>query len=408
MSTVLLYQQDDYMRLFEATVVGVDEGSGSVILDATAFYPTGGHQRCDQGRIEKGRNDYWIVTDVQKDDAGVVRHACLAARGHIQVGDRVRGSIHWSRRYRHMQLHTAQHIFSRFALDRFGVATGRADFAPEGGLAVMENPITWEQMLLLEDDVNRVIAEGRAVSRSIDDNGTTSITVDRLDENHCGGTHVRSTAEIGLFKITSVHNRNLNYEVGERARQIAIRVANHALEAAALFETHETKTLADRVRSLMAERNEAHKALEEQAEKTTQKQVQIAQQTAVPLNGAATIFRLELSHLSTKAVKEMVKKKLIADGQVWVCLADRRNLLIASRSDAVRADELLREFVGPWGMQGGGNPGFAQGGPVPDSVADPLDQVAQKLRSRDDEAGFGGASPTENRIGRRGPWPFGA
>lgn len=382
MSTALLYHQDDYMSSFEATVQSIETDTGVVILNATAFYPTGGHQWCDHGWIQKSRRDYMIVTDIQKDESNTVRHRYETLRGDIKAGDKVQGLIQWKRRFQHMQLHTSQHIFSQCALHRFGVKTGRADFSPEGGLAVLEIPLNWEQVFVLEDDVNRIIAEGRTVTRSIDKSGIVTISIDRLVKNQCGGTHVKSTSEIEMFKVTSVHNKNIYYDVGERAKQKSILLANNALESAALLEARRVNNLPEMVKRLIAERDEGIQKQAAWEEKTTEQQISLAKQTAVPMHREATIFQLNLSHIATNEVKKLVKNHLISEAQVWICMAHRRNMLISSSAEAINANELLENFIDQWGMQGGGNSGYAQGGPVPASVSDPTAEVTKWLLSR--------------------------
>ncbi len=379
MVTTLLYHQDDYMSSFEATVLEVDPGARSVVLDSTAFYPTGGHQHCDQGHLNKDRRNYVVVADVRIDDNGTVHHSYVAGKGEVAPGDKIHGKIHWDRRFRHMQLHTTQHIFSRFAQDRFNLCTGRADFGPDRGLAVMEQALSWEQILVLEDDVNRVIAEGHGISRSIDDQGVITISVDGIDDSLCGGTHVHSTREIGLFKVTGVHNKNVYYEVGDRARQVAIAYANAAIESAALLNLPQLRELPSGVQQILTAKEEADKRFEDWKEKTTQQQISKATQTATALNGSAKVYRLDLSHMSAKAARNLVKNQLLGDKQIWLCMTEKRNLLISSAVDEVGANDVLQRVIQEWGILGGGNPGLAQGGPIPESVEDPLTSITKWL-----------------------------
>lgn len=381
MSTTLLYHQDDYLKSFEATVQAIERDAKVVILTATAFYPTGGHQNCDQGWIQKGRRDYILVTDVQKNGCNIVEHHYEAFRGSIKPGDKVQGLIQWQRRFQHMRLHTAQHIFSSCALDRFGVKTGHADFSPDGGLAVLEDPLTWVQVFVLEDDVNRMIAEERKVTRSIDESGVVTISIDQLDSSHCGGTHVRSTAEIEMFKVTGMHNRNIYYQIGQRAKQKSIQLANSALESAALLQAREASCLPEMIHKLIIQRDEGFRKLAAWEEKITERQISMALQSAVPINDRVTVFQLNLSHVPTNDVKNLVKKQLISESQVWICLADRRNMLISSSAEVVDANEILQNFTGQWGMRGGGNFGYAQGGPVPEAIADPAAEVTKWILS---------------------------
>ncbi len=379
MSTILLYHQDDYMTSFEATVLKVDKAARYIVLDATAFYPTGGHQRSDQGFIKKDRKKYLVITNVQKSDSGEVYHYFEDSKLEIQAGDKVQGVIDWKRRYQHMQLHTAQHIFSRCARDRFDVETGRADFSHEGGMMVMNLPLTMEQVMVLEEDVNRIILENRKVYRTVGENGKITITIEHLDKNPCGGTHVRSTSEIDLFKITRINDRNIYYQVGRRARQLTLRMANAVLESSKLLQLSDFNKLTENVVHLLKEREQAQEKLRTWKEYLTQQEISHAKQTPLSFNNTLTLYSLNLPHLSSNEVKNLLKKHLIEKNQVWICLADKRNILISSTTKVINANEVLQKFINKWGMRGGGNSGIAQGGPVPENIANPLNEVTDWL-----------------------------
>ena len=105
METEKLYYSDPYLREFTATVLACEEAKGGfkVVLDRTAFYPEGGGQPADHGRLGGV-----AVTDVHEKE-GVIFHTCEQA---VEVGTEVTGVIDWERRFDHMQQHSGEHIIS--------------------------------------------------------------------------------------------------------------------------------------------------------------------------------------------------------------------------------------------------------------------------------------------------------
>lgn len=386
MGTDLLYHQDDYRASFEAKVLEVDREARSLVLDRTLFFPSGGHQHCDQGRIEKGRSSFAVVTDVTRDDSGAVHHVYEILQGAIEPGDRVKGSIEWPRRYHHMRLHTAQHLFSRFASERFTEATGRASFSPNGGKVVMQSELSWEQIFVLEDDVNRTIAADLDVRRVIDERGRITIEIEALHHDLCGGTHVRSTAEIELFKVIAVDRKNIFYEVGRRAIRASARLANEALRSAAILGCSDPIDLGHVIQKEMQSTQRASRRAFEWEERVTEMQIAAARRRAVRITEGTVLLQLDASHLSAKTVRNMLKKDLLEDNQIWVCLADRRNLLVATSSPAHDAERLLAPFRKRWHMMGAGAAGLAQAGPIPKDIEDPLGWIVNSLLEYDREA----------------------
>ena len=117
--TERLYYSDSHLIEFEARVVDVtDRVSGwtAIVLDRTAFYPTGGGQPSDTGTLNGAR----VVECIDDGDKGVLHVVQGAAPGR---GDVVRGRIDWSRRLDHMQQHTGQHILSQALITLFNAPT---------------------------------------------------------------------------------------------------------------------------------------------------------------------------------------------------------------------------------------------------------------------------------------------
>jgi alanyl-tRNA synthetase len=111
----------------------------------------------------------------------------------------------------------------------------------------------------------------------------------------------------------------------------------------------------------------------------TETQIATARRRVERITETTVLRRLDASHLSAKTVRNMLKQDLLEDDEVWVCLADRRNILLATSSPAHDAEQLLAPFRRKWKMRGAGASRLAQGGPVPEDIEDPLEEVAISL-----------------------------
>ncbi|MEW5748875.1 MAG: alanyl-tRNA editing protein [Candidatus Thermoplasmatota archaeon] len=229
--TELLYMKDiesNYIREFEAAVV--ERGFDYVVLDRTAFYPLGGGQPSDTGRLEwpGGGAD---VREVTKKEG--VRHHLV--QNPELVPDRVKGVVDWDKRYGHMRMHTAQHIVSGVVYDLWKARTvgnqlyhdrSRIDFAPI--------KFTDGMVAELEARTNEILATGAKVEIATEDRSELERSVDSQRANldllpksvrelrvvrvpdydvcPCAGTHVRSLAEIGRIKVVKRENKGKDRE----------------------------------------------------------------------------------------------------------------------------------------------------------------------------------------------------
>jgi Ser-tRNA(Ala) deacylase AlaX len=235
--TQLLYYDDAYLRKFEAQVlqVGLDRGRTSMILDRTAFYPTGGGQPSDMGIIE-GENGRVDIVEVQW-NKGIVLHLEDGINDNISQGDYVKGTIDWNRRYSLMKNHTAAHIMAeavRRVLESPVETVGsgldvnkvRLDFA----LADSLRPVFHQ----IEEVANSVVKENRLVEIKIMSRDEAEKHVKRFHENlrtlpstvsqvrvvevegvhacACGGTHVKATGEIGTIRILGRSSKGKDVE----------------------------------------------------------------------------------------------------------------------------------------------------------------------------------------------------
>jgi Ser-tRNA(Ala) deacylase AlaX len=254
MSKIYSYEREPYRRELETEIleVGEEEGRPYAVLDDTILYPEGGGQPADGGRLNGVE-----VTDVQR-HGEEVRHylAAPAAPGSGKL------KLDWERRYDHMQQHTAQHVLSAVALGSWGWATTSFHLGPEvSDIEVDTEAPSAEELDALEEAVMAEVRSGRPVygrrlsleeyqgleevrrrGLPADHTGHVRLVeIEGVDLNTCGGTHLASTAEIGVVKLLGTEavrgGCRLYWVAGWRVRR---RLAEHEArnaELRALFET---------------------------------------------------------------------------------------------------------------------------------------------------------------------------
>lgn len=223
--TRLLFREDPYLRDAPATVTGLTP-EGGIRLDACLFYPTGGGQPGDSGRLDWAGGQIEIATAV-RDGADVVlipaEPAALPEPG-MQVVQR----LDWARRYGHMRVHTALHLLSvvlPFPVTggAIGADRGRLDFdmgeAPVAGAVeealagfiAADLPVCEEWVDEAELDANPGLVKTLSVKPP---RGAGQIRLVRIgagestvDLQPCGGTHVARTGEIGGVMLGRIEKK---------------------------------------------------------------------------------------------------------------------------------------------------------------------------------------------------------
>nr|MEB3859805.1 alanine--tRNA ligase [Desulfurococcales archaeon] len=244
-----LFHEDPYMKRFKSRVLAFKDNM--VVLEATAFYPTGGGQIHDTGYIVSGGITYRVV-DVYALDNGVIVHV-LDRRYEGAIGEEAEGLIDWERRYRIMRHHTATHALLgalRRLLGQHVWQAGAEKTQQKGRLDVTHHkPVTRSQVREIEELVNKLIDERRPVkaksmpkNRAEETYGFTIyqggvpmkpeiriVEIEGWDTEACYGTHVSNTGEIGSFKIINVERIQdgvvrFEYVAGGRVAEEASRL----------------------------------------------------------------------------------------------------------------------------------------------------------------------------------------
>jgi misacylated tRNA(Ala) deacylase len=219
------YLLDCYTHSFDAHVVSVKDGK-FVVLDSTYFYPNGGGQPYDTGKMVSGGEEFPVVF-VGKFD-GVVSHE--VAKPGLKAGDRVHCAIDWERRYKHMRMHTAAHILSNVieksagALitgNQLGLEQSRIDFS-------LDN-FDRGKMMEYAESANKIIREAHKINLYLLPREEAEVRVKKLttlakgfsDEikevrlveiegfvtEACGGTHLKNTGEVKGLRIVKIDNK---------------------------------------------------------------------------------------------------------------------------------------------------------------------------------------------------------
>ncbi len=239
--TELLYLADAYATTFDATVTAVasDEGGVRVKLDRTLFYPTGGGQPHDTGMI--GAH---TVTNVSKDGGDAWHHLMLNGdSAGPAVGDVVLGTVDWERRHQLMRTHTALHVLCGVIWNRWQVpVTGgnmeplaaRMDFAfdplPEGFAAEIEalvnaelaadRPIEVSSLPYAAAQTDPELIRTKVNLIPVDIQQIRVVDIVGLDKQADGGTHVRSTAEVGRIVVEKTESK------GKGNKRLRVRIVD--------------------------------------------------------------------------------------------------------------------------------------------------------------------------------------
>ena len=226
--TELLYLRDAYLTSFDARVLAVEAGDDDTVrvaLERTAFYPTGGGQPHDTGTLAG-----LTVTEVRK-EGDHVWHRLVVADGEAPaVGDTVSGVVDWDRRHRLMRTHTALHVLCGVIWNEWRVPVTGGNMEPLAARMDFEfDPLPEGFGPRVEELVNDELSADRPIEVTFLPRSTAVMDEDLirtkvsmipdtvpeirvvdivgLDKQADGGTHVRSTGEVGRIRVVKLENK---------------------------------------------------------------------------------------------------------------------------------------------------------------------------------------------------------
>ncbi len=403
--TERLYYYDSFLLEFAARVTDVRQENGrtAVVLDRTAFYPTSGGQVFDTGWLEVNGNRV-RVEEVSETDTGDILHLTGSDEFKFGTGQAVRGQVDVERRRDHMQQHSGQHVLSAAFEKRYGMKTVSFHMGDESCTIDLETKaLNEEQMRAVELESNRVVTQDLLVTilaatvedaramgvRKIPDHVEGKLRIIDMagyDVNACGGTHVRSTGQIGAVLLRKAEKVRQGYRVefvcGERAIRTARRDFDSLTEAAKLFDT-QIWQLPELIRKSQEDNKaagkERKKLLEELAELLAGRLLAESRE----MNSGVKLVTRVFDDRDTGFIKLLAQKVTAAGPSVALLGAKAGQAgVVFAQSPGLPNDMggLMKEALVALGGRGGGNRDLAQGGAADaESIQNVVDQAAEKI-----------------------------
>jgi misacylated tRNA(Ala) deacylase len=239
MSTDCLFREDSYLRECNARVAGVTE-AGAVVLDRTVFYAASGGQPGDRGALRTATADLIPIENasyMDREKSEIIHLPAATGGVSLKVGEPVQALIDWDLRYARMRMHTALHLLSAVLPypvtgGAVGDREGRLDFdIPEAGLDKDEITGKLAEMIAAGAEVRArwitdaeleatpALIKTMSVKPPMGTGRVRLIEIVGYDLQPCGGTHVRTTREIGDVRVTQIEKK------GKQNRRVRIAFA---------------------------------------------------------------------------------------------------------------------------------------------------------------------------------------
>ena len=392
-----LYYSDSFLKSFTGVVTAIREvvsGPGDSVwqmaLDRTAFYPSSGGQPFDTGVLRVSSSGGIAleipVEQVEEDEEGTVWHF---ARSPLSAGTRVEGGVDWDRRFDHMQQHTGQHLLSAVFLRELHAPT--VSFHLGEGISSIDlaiGPPAHHSLERVERMANEIIGEDRPVNilyisreeaevmlasgdlRKLPDRqgAIRLIEIADCDRNACGGTHVRSTGQIGGLLVRGVEKVSrgvrIEFVCGLRGVRTARTDAAILRESSAQLSIGPAELPAAVNRLLVEGKAGAKERQRLREELAAFQAVKLAEEE--PIEKGLRLVVREWKDRDREYVKMLASRTAAAAASTAVVFsakeAEPARLFIAHSKDLnFDCGRMLREALAQFGLRGGGSVDLAQG-----------------------------------------------
>jgi alanyl-tRNA synthetase len=382
--TTKLFWRDSALTTFTAQVTeSFRQNEHTVlVLDQTAFYPEGGGQPSDTGRLNET-----LVTHVETAADGRILHH-LESFVEVPNGATIHGVVDWERRRELLQQHTGQHLLSQAFFQLFGAETKgfriladvtQIDLTLEAQHEELPRALAQAEAL-----ANQVIFENRPIrlhevtpeeaarlplrKESFVSDCIRVVEIADFDWSPCGGTHAKQTGEVGLLAIRGWERAKrmvrVEFVCGNRLLR-DYHVHNHITDTLARQFTVGRAELIDSVARLVDENKVLLRRSRQLAEVAAQVEAQELYARVGESNGQRIIVRIFTDRDFEEA--KLLAHKLVAHSGVVALLAVVQAgaaKLVYARSANLTSDmnSFLRAACEALGGRGGGKPDFAQGG----------------------------------------------
>jgi alanyl-tRNA synthetase len=391
------------------------EGDEFELLTAeTPFYGESGGQIGDRGTITTARGDVIEVLDTHHPTPQLTAHRSRVKKGRIQVGDKVQLAVDPKHRQKTRLNHSATHILHSVLRRELGQHVRQAgslvtperlrfDFNHTGAIAD-------EQLALIETQVNRHIREDAGVAieeMSYDEairHGALAFFGDKYGDRVrvvrigdfstelCGGTHVRASGEIGIFKLHAESGiaagvRRVEAFTGQGALDLIHNYEQRLKEISNLVRGSADDAV-DKVKKLLDRQKELEREIEKLRGQFEKDQIPALLQKVQAVNGASVVIEKVdgVDSKQLRVIADQLKEKLGTNSFVFLASPSANNVtLVGSTSSSLtgrfNAGEIIREVAPIVGGGGGGRPDFAQaGGKDPSKTDEALDRVRSIIK----------------------------
>lgn len=405
--TLRLYYHDATLREFTARVVARKTISQddkmeapAVRLDQTAFYPTSGGQPHDTGALAGVP-----VVEVQEDEAGEIWH--LLAAPLPPERDVVRGQIDWQRRFDHMQQHTGQHLLSAAFQDVASAATVGFHLGRDASTIDLDIPdLDWETVFAIEQAVNAVVWQNRLVTIQIVEEHEIAdlplrkppavsgkirvVWVEGFDASACGGTHVGTTGEIGIVKVTGLERYKggvrVSFLCGKRALNDYQRVLN-LLQISSAALSVGADELPEAIARLEEEVKTSRRDLRQVRSQLLDYEAERLWQQAPTVEGKHVVAAhwRDRAFADARSVAARLRERPATVVLMAVTEEENVRVVCAVSDDLSKPDArtILRDALAPLDGRGGGTPKLAQGGAAGQAAEDVSAALRDALAQRD-------------------------
>jgi len=367
--TKKLYWDNPYDTHFEAEIIGIDRDG--IILDKTLFYPQGGGQDSDRGRLEK-EGLIFKVESVSKEGEDIIHHISSDLQGKMQVGDLISGAIDWNHRYGVMRAHSAQHILSALIKNKYNIDTAHATISFEDVSLQIAKSISEDQFREVLSSFLKICTienhefHTKVVHREEIDAGKTQIRgkipeqgkvrlveLKNYDLICCGGTHVKNTAEIGpTFVYEFNKGMNFKFIVGSKALK-KLTTDNYSILNYARNLNLPPLDIVENFQKQLDKKLNAQQNYEILANTV----LQLVSQNPKKILNEVKIgcIRMDFNYKKIqKSFKDFPKNYIL------IILEEKTKIRILSNTEKASANEVLQKLLKKFGGKGGGSPFSAQ------------------------------------------------
>jgi len=382
----------------------IKEGKAELILLSTPFYPEGGGQIGDRGKIfnEAGCAE---VLDTQRIDEEIILHRVRMLRGELEKASRVGAEVDKKRRKAIARAHTATHLLQAALREILG------ETVKQSGSLVGEDrlrfdfsysaPLSDEQLKKITSLINQKIRENLSITvkemslKEAQEKGAIAlfgakyrekvrlVAIAKFSQEVCGGTHLSSTGEIGILRIISESSiasgiRRMEALVGKRALDSIEEKESLLRRIGEALETGESTIL-----TRIEEKNQKLQKQQERMKEWQKRLAEVEMENLIEQASRVGDIKLvtgewkDLSPEILRQTAEKLKVKLKKGIVVLASIAQKEAfLVVASTQKELPADEIIKEVCRIAGGNGGGRWDFAQGGTsLPHKVDQALKEV---------------------------------